>query len=99
LLHGYSFETGGATGGIFLKSSRFNHACHPYARCTYKYDEENDCLNTTTMYNISKGEEITISYSADSTSLYSNYGFRCDCPMCPDPKKAERDERMRRGPE
>ncbi|EPE33933.1 SET [Glarea lozoyensis ATCC 20868] len=68
--------------GIFLKCSRFNHSCHPFATCTYEYDEETDRLRITALRDIKAGEEITISYTRDASSLYDNYGFNCDCPAC-----------------
>jgi hypothetical protein len=68
--------------GIFLKCSRFNHSCHPYASCTYNYNEETDKLKISALRDISIGEEITISYSRDPSSLYENYGFHCDCFGC-----------------
>ena len=37
----------------------------------------------TTLSDISKGQEITISYANVPTHLYQNYGFFCDCPGCP----------------
>ncbi|KAH7327357.1 hypothetical protein BKA65DRAFT_566787, partial [Rhexocercosporidium sp. MPI-PUGE-AT-0058] len=82
------FETCGGKGGIFIKSSRFNHACHPYAACSYRYDESTDTLIFTACNPIKAGEEITISYTTNPTQLMDNYGFYCDCPGCPKPKVA-----------
>ncbi|PMD33679.1 hypothetical protein L207DRAFT_381703, partial [Hyaloscypha variabilis F] len=76
------FEICGSLGGIFLKSSRFNHACHPYSTCTYKYDSSQGRLIVTSLFPIAKGEEITISYSPVASSLYDSYGFYCDCKAC-----------------
>ncbi|TVY28247.1 SET domain-containing protein [Lachnellula hyalina] len=76
------FETGTGLGGIFLESSRFNHACHPYSTCTYRWDEAANTLTFTTLMDINNGEEITISYTNRPKTLYRNYGFDCDCPGC-----------------
>jgi len=80
------FETGKGVGGIFLKSSRFNHACHPHATCTYGWDEPTNTLTFTTLMEVKKGEEITISYTNKPRTLHENYGFDCDCPRCFGPK-------------
>ncbi|KAG9238044.1 hypothetical protein BJ875DRAFT_361009, partial [Amylocarpus encephaloides] len=76
------FSTG-PNSGVFLKSSRYNHACHPFATCTYRFDITSNTLSTIVLNDIAIGQEITISYSPDPKSLYSNYGFYCDCPGCP----------------
>ena len=78
----YSFRVSEHADGVFLKCSRFNHACHPYATSTYQYDVETDELRVTTIQDIKRGDEITISYTRDSDSLYDNYGFNCTCPGC-----------------
>jgi len=83
------FETTEGKGGIFLKSSRFNHACHPFSTCTYSYNKVEGRLITTTLQPIQKGEEITISYCGTPSTLYENYGFYCDCQACPPPAKAK----------
>ncbi|KAE8449536.1 hypothetical protein EG329_008145 [Mollisiaceae sp. DMI_Dod_QoI] len=72
--------------GIFIKSSRFNHACHPHRSCSYRWNEELGCLVTTAINPIKKGEEITIRYNPNPSTLYGNYGFDCDCPSCVEPK-------------
>jgi hypothetical protein len=74
---------GEGKAGIFLKSSRFNHACKPYATCSYRYDPIQDRLIVTTTCKIKKGQEITISYTSCPSNLFENYGFYCDCPGCP----------------
>lgn len=81
--------------GIFPKSSRFNHACHPYATCTYTYSKEQGRLIVTTLRDIEVGEEITISYCGRGSpnNLMANYGFYCDCLGCPTPKVAAREAR------
>ena len=78
------FETG-SMSGIFLTCSRFNHACHPHATCTYTWDEQQKKLIMSTLRGIVSGEELTISYmgwSVDRRILKHNYGFNCDCPGC-----------------
>jgi hypothetical protein len=84
------FEIPGGRTGIFLKSSRFNHACHPYATCTYAFNNETNRLVTSAIQDIEAGQEITISYCGygDPSSLPENYGFYCDCPKCPSPEEA-----------
>ncbi|KAI0996907.1 hypothetical protein K3495_g11276 [Podosphaera aphanis] len=77
-----SFEITQTIGGIFIQSSRFNHACHPYASCTYRYQAEYDLLVTTAIKDIHAGDEITISYTNVPSTLPKNYGFKCDCPAC-----------------
>ncbi|CZT44676.1 uncharacterized protein RSE6_04876 [Rhynchosporium secalis] len=92
------FETSGSKGGIFIKSSRFNHACHPWATCSYRYDESIDTLIFTACNPIKRGEEITISYTSNPSQLMDNYGFYCDCPKCPGPKIAANQAKRLRGP-
>ena len=91
---GFSFEIpdGGLAFGIFLNSSRFNHACHPYSTCTYQWDKHQDRLVVTTLMDVAEGEELTISYigwSNNTSRLYENYGFWCDCQGCPSAKEAQ----------
>jgi len=112
-LHGYSglsptkdlaiyktnrFETSGGKGGIFIKSSRFNHACHPHATCSYRYDEATEMIVFTACNPIKKDQEITISYTTNPCQLMDNYGFYCDCPKCPPPKLAKKQAKVLRGP-
>lgn len=92
------FETTEGKGGIFLKSSRFNHACHPFSTCTYSYNKVQGRLITITLQPIQKGEEITISYCGTPSTLYENYGFYCDCQACPPPAKAKAEADFYRGP-
>jgi len=94
-----SFETSEGKGGIFLKSSRFNHACHPFSTCTYSYNQSQGRLITKTLQAIPRGQEITISYCNVPTFLYENYGFYCDCPNCESPAKAKARAAMLRGRE
>lgn len=91
------FETTEGKGGIFVKSSRFNHACHPHATCKYGYTSYDDTLTFTACQSIQKGQEITISYTTNPSQLMDNYGFYCDCSGCPDPKDAARTARKLRG--
>ncbi|TVY52135.1 SET domain-containing protein 5 [Lachnellula cervina] len=83
------FDTGDGIGGIFLESSRFNHACHPYATCTYRWDEAANLLTFTTIMDVKKGEEMTIAYTSKPETLKKNYGFDCDCPGCSKPEDLE----------
>lgn len=91
-----SFELSGPRCGIFLKSSRFNHACHPHATCTYRWNEEENTMVFTAINPMKAGDEITIQYTGNPAKLYTDYGFYCDCPSCPDPKQAEAQDRLRR---
>ncbi|CZR55981.1 uncharacterized protein PAC_05869 [Phialocephala subalpina] len=92
------FEIPGSACGIFIKSSRFNHACHPHATCTYKWNEELRHMVTTSINPMKNGDEITIQYTNNPSKLYDDYGFHCDCPACPDPKEAGKQHRMRQLP-
>ncbi|KAH8801404.1 hypothetical protein F5884DRAFT_513703 [Xylogone sp. PMI_703] len=91
-----SFATKGYQSGIFIKSSRFNHACPGFQSCSYSYHEPEDCLVTTARLHIKKGEELTIAYYLyhnnleRNYNLYRHYGFWCDCPGCRAPRIAER---------
>ncbi|TGO66687.1 hypothetical protein BOTNAR_0056g00260 [Botryotinia narcissicola] len=77
------FHVPGGKSGIFLNSSRFNHACPGFCNCTYGFRKEINEMVFTTLSDITKGQEITISYANVPTNLYQNYGFFCDCPGCP----------------
>ncbi|PVH89506.1 SET domain-containing protein [Cadophora sp. DSE1049] len=92
------FETSGGKGGIFIKSSRFNHACHPFATCSYRYDEAAEMIVFTACNPIKKDQEITISYTTNPCQLMDNYGFYCDCPKCPPPRVAKKQAKVLRGP-
>lgn len=85
--------------GIFLKSSRFNHACYPYANCTFRWHADQKRLVFTTSRNVVAREEMTISYigkSPDATILLpESYGFWCDCPGCPPGTVAKAQAEMR----
>ncbi len=83
-------------GGIFLNSSRFNHACHPYATCTYSYNEKKKQLIIKTKSDIAERTELTISYGP-AALMYGNYGFHCDCEGCPPPEVQAAEEQERRG--
>ncbi|KAF4631463.1 hypothetical protein G7Y89_g6664 [Cudoniella acicularis] len=87
------FDTSDSKCGIFLKSSRFNHACHPYATCTYRWTPEKNQLITTALMPITKDTELTISYTSSPRTLMRNYGFWCECPGCPSPKDAAEEQR------
>lgn len=88
------------TGGIFLKASRINHACNPNAQNTW-----NENLNKITIHSIKdieEGEEITISYLAESTNyqnrqkkLKDSFSFDCTCNTCslPTVLRCESDRR------
>lgn len=92
-----SFETDNDKGGIFPKCSRFNHACHPYSTCTYRWDKERQMLVVTMLTNVKAGTELTISYGGSSNMIQQHYGFWCDCPKCPSPADAAAEARYFRG--
>jgi len=76
--------------GLFLKISRFNHSCVPYAE--FMWNEEKRMQEIRAIRDIPEGEEITICYftllvGARSQKerkeyLLSHYGFPCDCVAC-----------------
>lgn len=90
------FEVNCSEGGIFLKCSRFNHACHPWANCTYRIVGQK-YLKVTALFDIAKGQELTISYTNMPQDLPTFYGFYCDCPGCPAPKDAAERARFLKG--
>ncbi|APA15706.1 hypothetical protein sscle_15g104760 [Sclerotinia sclerotiorum 1980 UF-70] len=97
------FHISGGKAGIFLNSSRFNHACPSFRNCSYNYDKDSNRMIFTGTEAIKKDQELTISYASIPNSLYENYGFFCDCPGCPPSDAAYRDwkneDRVRRNGE
>jgi hypothetical protein len=91
-----SFEVNCSEDGIFLKCSRFNHACHPWANCTYRVVERKH-LQVSALFDIANGQELTISYTNIPKDLPAFYGFYCDCPSCPSQKVVEERANMLRG--
>ncbi|KAH8669677.1 hypothetical protein BGZ60DRAFT_39437 [Tricladium varicosporioides] len=87
------FNTGDSKCGIFVRSSRFNHACHPYAVCTYSWVPEKYQLVITTVMEVKEGTELTIAYTSNPSSLKRNYGFWCDCPGCPSMEVREAEQK------
>ncbi|KAA8570085.1 hypothetical protein EYC84_002419 [Monilinia fructicola] len=77
------FHISGAKCGIFLNSSRFNHACPGFRNCSYTFDKKLNKMVFTTRGDVQKGHELTIAYAWVPNDLYQNYGFFCDCPGCP----------------
>ncbi|ESZ91931.1 hypothetical protein SBOR_7676 [Sclerotinia borealis F-4128] len=77
------FHISGGKAGIFLNSSRFNHACPGFRNCSYTFHKDINKMVFTTIDDITKGQELTIAYSSIPNHLYQNYGFFCDCPSCP----------------
>ncbi|KAI9163965.1 SET domain-containing protein [Paramyrothecium foliicola] len=75
------------TGGIFLESSRINHACMQNAQNTW-----NDDLQKLTIHairDIEEGEEITILYLPTRGNrafrqrvLQQSFRFHCSCQLC-----------------
>ncbi|KAF2491422.1 SET domain-containing protein [Lophium mytilinum] len=85
-----------ATGGIFLKACRINHACDNNAQNFW--NENLDQLTIHAVRDIVKGEEITISYlrsrrnrRARQEELRENFKFTCSCRLCSLPPDQSRD--------
>ncbi|KAJ8058803.1 hypothetical protein OCU04_011791 [Sclerotinia nivalis] len=97
------FHISGGKAGIFLNSSRFNHACPGFRNCSYSYDKDTNKMVFTTTDGIKKGQELTISYASIPNCLYQNYGFFCDCPGCPPSDSAykewKNEDRLRKNAE
>jgi hypothetical protein len=94
---------GSPEGGIFLEASRINHACNPNAQNTW--NKNLDQITIHSIKDIEEGEEITISYLADSINsqrrqkeLKNSFGFDCTCQVCSLPS-ALRHESDRRNEE
>jgi hypothetical protein len=92
--------TDASEGGLFPEASRINHACLP--NCQYT---QNDNIGEETIHAvrlISKGEEITISYTdkgpfeSQRRSLKNLFGFDCTCELCslPEIARAVSDDRQ-----
>ena len=86
--------------GIFLATARFNHSCVPNCCASWNQSlgrEGELCVHA--LRNISRGEELLITYKADDVlfagkqfrqgMLQTTYGFQCSCTACseddPDP--------------
>ncbi|KAL7540878.1 hypothetical protein ACHAXR_010680 [Thalassiosira sp. AJA248-18] len=78
--------------GIYCGASMINHSCRPNAVPTFWL---RDCtppmLQVTVCQSVSAEEEVTIACCDVSTpmrvrsgSLWTNYKFICDCPLCQD---------------
>lgn len=88
-------------GGIFLEASRINHSCRHNAQNTW--NSETGQITIHVMRDVEAGEEITISYLAESATyaaaqahLRSVFGFACACERCslPEPERARSDARL-----
>jgi len=74
--------------GVFLKMSRFNHACKPNAEAFW--NEETGITDLVAIRSIQPGDEITISYlgmhcqdrDERRSILEKGWGFRCMCSAC-----------------
>jgi hypothetical protein len=76
----FRFQVYNGNCAIFPIASRFNHACIPL--CDYRYNLETQQLVLNTKRDISKDQEITISYGLTGYDLFYNWGFICDCGKC-----------------
>jgi hypothetical protein len=61
--------------------------------------KEQHFLEVTALFDITSGQELTISYTSIPEDLPGFYGFFCDCPSCPSPDVAAARAEMLRGPE
>jgi len=76
--------------GLFLRISRFNHSCVPYAE--FVWNEDRKVQEIRAVRHIPRGAEITISYFTKllavksqrerRTAMLEQYGFECDCQAC-----------------
>ena len=75
--------------GIFLKTSRLNHSCHPNCEVIWKADSE--CQEVIAIRDIEEGEEMTICYlnmenrmktARERKKILRQYGFFCSCNFC-----------------
>ena len=70
--------------------SRFNHSCSSNANVTWNEDEKAKVVQSVS--NIKIGDEITVNYDWQETSmtkfetrqdyLSKNWGFKCCCDLC-----------------
>ncbi|PSN69409.1 SET domain-containing protein [Corynespora cassiicola Philippines] len=83
-----AYDTGGDIS-VFPKIARINHSCRPNA--AYYWNEK---LQKRVIYasrNITRGEEITVSYipllldSSQRQRRLNQYGFACTCSACAQP--------------
>lgn len=78
-----SFEVGSGPGALFAIASNFNHACHDMRSVQYHYDRERRVMVFTTDRDVSRGEELLISYdNRNNRKLWNLYGFVCQCGGC-----------------
>ena len=82
-------DGGGGDSGIFVIASRFNHSCIP--NCGRTFVDDYDLMLIFADQSIKKGEEMTISYTAQYESaqqfkshMNSVWKFECKCRVCQD---------------
>lgn len=77
--------------GMFVEIARVNHSCFP--NCELFYDMRTHCRRMIAMFDISVGDELTVSYIPYQYSfgysfqerqkyIYDNYDFVCKCEEC-----------------
>ncbi|KAK8099237.1 uncharacterized protein PG998_012478 [Apiospora kogelbergensis] len=101
-------QDGGGVSGLFLRWSRFNHACAPSAYWAW-HDEGalKGALTVHAIRRIQPGDEISISYFENRVMPHDDrerylaeiYCFACDCALCslaPGPWRDDVDERLER---
>lgn len=73
---------------FYALQSCMNHSCQPNAHVLRSADDPGSFAVIVAKYNISAGEEITISYVDESLSYeerqeaLQDYGFVCSCSLC-----------------
>ena len=88
-------------GGIFLLTSRINHACLP--NCQHSWNSSRGEITVHAVRDIEQGEELTIIYCDTLPSkqrraeLQNHFGFECACKVCSLPKDElqRNDERLK----
>ncbi|KAI0407245.1 hypothetical protein F4802DRAFT_605728 [Xylaria palmicola] len=94
-------ENGGIDGGIFLETSRINHACDNNAQKYWNTTIKRHTIHA--IREIAVGEEITITYLGALRSrrrrqetLRAKFGFTCLCRLCilPERESKKVDNRL-----
>jgi hypothetical protein len=100
--NGLPIEAQGIGGGIFLEACRINHACDNNAQKHWNQHIKRHTIHA--LRDISKGEEITISYLGLDSSrevrqnkLQEKFGFLCSCRLCSLPTEQSQESDRRWG--
>lgn len=103
--NGYPLGPDSEIGGVFPLVARINHSCRPNAQ--HSWHEHSSREEVHAVRKISKGDELTLSYSNGGPSdarrgaLKAYFGFDCRCELCSLPAGELRasDERLRKAQE